>query len=72
MAGALRSQTLKAGVIWTRCQSKLDTGLIEKLDEYLVRAGPNEVIVELDTRVKAGEKENLVLRKHAFELSPCR
>jgi len=34
------------------CQSKLDTGLIEKLDEYLVTAGPNEVIVELDTRVK--------------------
>jgi hypothetical protein len=54
------------------CQSKLDSDLISKLDEYLVTAGPNEVIAELDRRVKAAETENLALNKQVFELSPCR
>jgi hypothetical protein len=54
------------------CQSKLDSDLISKLDEYLVMAGPNEVIAELDRRVKAAERENLALKKQVFELSPCR
>lgn len=54
------------------CQAKLDSDLVKKLDEYLVTAGPNEVIAELDRRVKASEKENLELRKQVFELSPCR
>jgi hypothetical protein len=54
------------------CQSKLDSDLISKLDEYLVTAGPNEVIAELDRRVKAAERENLALKKQVFELSPCR
>ena len=54
------------------CQSKLDSDLISKLDEYLVTAGPNEVIAELDRRVKTAERENLALKKQVFELSPCR
>lgn len=54
------------------CQAKLDSDLMKKLDEYLVTAGPNEVIEELDRRVKSAEKENLELRKQVFELSPCR
>lgn len=54
------------------CQAKLDSDLIKKLDEYLITAGPNEVIAELDRRVKTAEKENLELRKQVYELSPCR
>jgi hypothetical protein len=53
-------------------RSELDEDLIEKLDEYLVTAGPNEVIAELESRVNTAEKENLALRKQVFELSPCR
>lgn len=53
-------------------QSKIDDDLIKKIDAYLVTAGPNEVITELDARVKVAEKENIALRKQVFELSPCR
>lgn len=54
------------------CQTNYDEELIGKLDEYLVTSGPNEIMVELEARVNATEKENISLRKQVFELSPCR